>query len=964
MNLSERMRAFTLSEVVIALGLIGILCVTMLSLNSMSDNNYKVASTKLAQVDSAIKSWGKAISKSNETGLGALQTVTSQKALEDSLGNYMNTQRVGTYDENATVNIKDENGGIDKDYSGYTEMTLNNGVTLKVKYIDDRAGESAGDVTYERNNNDSLIAVVRAEVEVKGKNEVLDEQYILTATGVESVDSLYDGWDKYNYVEDVDVIGEDGKPTGEKIGNFCIKDTTKCITSPTDEKTIFVKVKSTIACGSGKTGTIVTSTIGTAMGTYDAEINTCCPAPKVKTSQNAICKCPTTFIASAGYKLDEDSPECQTQVTAGAYALDGRQLLCGHTLVKKGEDFEDVAPKKGFYCPNDGMTESKECPAGYYCPNYSPDKIEKKYHDDIFPDKAKKDKYEKGGLKDKEPCPKGSYCPAGSVDHKICPKGSYCPAGSGEDTKCPAGTYNDQEGRGDVSECTKCPEGTYNDQEGQTDKSSCKPCDIEKGQYAKSGSTGCSVCPAGTIIQIVKGEPTCVACPAGTYKAEAGKTNECTPCEKDTYQPQTGQTECLKCPEHSSLPAGVTGATSIAQCKCDGGWGVDEAGSDLNGANFCSPAPIGTYSPDGDNTIFKCPPNSTTEKTNSEKIEQCLCNAGYAVNAAGTLQDEAGKYRCKAINDKTHYSGALDNKLYSCPSHSKTKQTMSEKIEQCLCDKGYGTNATGTLQDKKGTYRCDEVGIGNYSGDLDNKVYSCPDHSSTEGTTSEKIQQCLCDEGWGVDAAGTLQDIAGVYRCKEAVIGQWSPILDNHLNACVNSSTKEKRSVSITQCLCNAGYYTDTKGTLLTLDGSVKCRPINDKTHYSGELDNKIYSCPSNSRTEATMSSALSQCLCEEGYYGTKLTSDKKLQSESTCSKCSAGTYDNTLGNLACKNCECNKYQDLTGQTSCKNVAAGKYPAVQNPDKTFKHVTSAATSQQACPKGHKCPTNNSTCNLP
>ena len=68
MSLSKKRRAFTLAETLVYLGLIGVLCVTMLSVNSMTDNNYKIASTKLAQVDSALKSWGKAISKSNETG--------------------------------------------------------------------------------------------------------------------------------------------------------------------------------------------------------------------------------------------------------------------------------------------------------------------------------------------------------------------------------------------------------------------------------------------------------------------------------------------------------------------------------------------------------------------------------------------------------------------------------------------------------------------------------------------------------------------------------------------------------------------------------------------------------------------------------------------------------------------------------------------------------------------------------
>ena len=81
----KKIYAFSAGEILVTLALIGILCVTMLSLNNMTDRNYQIATTKLSQVDSALKSWGKAISKSNETGLGAAAVVTNQATLDDSL---------------------------------------------------------------------------------------------------------------------------------------------------------------------------------------------------------------------------------------------------------------------------------------------------------------------------------------------------------------------------------------------------------------------------------------------------------------------------------------------------------------------------------------------------------------------------------------------------------------------------------------------------------------------------------------------------------------------------------------------------------------------------------------------------------------------------------------------------------------------------------------------------------------
>ena len=119
----------SLAETLVAMGLIGILCVTMLSLNSMSDNKYKIATTKLDQVDSAIKSWGKAISKSNEKGLGALAVISDENDLRKSLTSYFSNQGATVSSEGEKFTDADGN-----EYTDYTEIKLNNGVILKVKY--------------------------------------------------------------------------------------------------------------------------------------------------------------------------------------------------------------------------------------------------------------------------------------------------------------------------------------------------------------------------------------------------------------------------------------------------------------------------------------------------------------------------------------------------------------------------------------------------------------------------------------------------------------------------------------------------------------------------------------------------------------------------------------------------------------------------------------------------------------
>ena len=122
--IKNHFRAFSSAEIITTLGIIGVLCISMLALNSMTDNNYKVASTKLAQADSALKSWGKAISKSNETGRGAQSEITSQNSLNKSITEYFDSN-VGITKEET---ISSENGV----YKGGNGITLKNGVKHSV----------------------------------------------------------------------------------------------------------------------------------------------------------------------------------------------------------------------------------------------------------------------------------------------------------------------------------------------------------------------------------------------------------------------------------------------------------------------------------------------------------------------------------------------------------------------------------------------------------------------------------------------------------------------------------------------------------------------------------------------------------------------------------------------------------------------------------------------------------------
>ena len=168
-------RAFSISETIMTMGIIGLLAITMLSMNNFADNKQQIAQTKLTQVDSALRSWGKAVTKINETGVGATATITSDAALQDSLMYYFNAKSI-------------ENGVI----------TLDNGVQLEVDY-------TLGDEQARANDSiiasGSALASIKATVPNADKNATpLSEDYILQVDKLSSMSDLLEGYTKVSVV--------------------------------------------------------------------------------------------------------------------------------------------------------------------------------------------------------------------------------------------------------------------------------------------------------------------------------------------------------------------------------------------------------------------------------------------------------------------------------------------------------------------------------------------------------------------------------------------------------------------------------------------------------------------------------------------------------------------------------------------------------------------------------------------
>ena len=180
-------------------------------------------------------------------------------------------------------------------------------------------------------------------------------------------------------------------------------------------------------------------------------------------------------------------------------------------------------------------------------------------------------------------------------------------------------------------------------------------------------------------------------CPAGTYQDVAGQPS-CKPCEIGTYQDQKGQTFCIACPANSSTAE--KGSESVAKCLCNGGFGLSNSSStEKCNAKFhkkgekiigeCKKVAKGKYSPNLNNCIVSCPENSSTAEEGSSDLSECLCKGGFGIDVAdddGNICPHTftknGKgepaQRCKKVA-KGQYSPDLNNCIYSCPQHSSTK---------------------------------------------------------------------------------------------------------------------------------------------------------------------------------------------------------------------------------------------------------------------------------------------------
>lgn len=669
----KKCTATSMSEVLVTLGLIGILAVTMLGLNNFDDKR-KINEAKMAQAEAAIKTWGKAISQSNETGLGTTKVLQSQESLNTSLIDFLKLN--ATAEKNFKFN--------DENITAASGFILDNGVTMAAKQLGSTCDSSK--------SNGDPCGVISLKIDDLQSNQVI------FSDGVKSEEDIFAGYEKYPYIPTGTVI-DNSDPKNPIVclsasGCYCTQ--TPC-TNPqpapegtcTDAKNVYVAPVKTDACGVGENGSITTTKVTSLLGQeVITTVNSCCDNPKIaefNANGEKTCVCDKKVSkVEIGYGFDKYAPDCQTICPKGKYQQKQDCVLC----------------ETNKYCDREGLAFSLDCPKGYYCPDDTETlNINKAYHIDKYTlENDKVVAVEKGGLIDKVICPIGHFCPTENANApKICPVGHYCPEeGMTEAKKCPAGTYQDEEGQTSCKTCdanyycatpgldkqTHCVSGSYSD----AGSTFCKQC--EAGGYFDEEKQGCKPCPMGQY-QDLYGQTSCKACEIGTYQNEEGQT-ECKSCEIGSYTDKEGLTSCTKCPENSTTTQSNT--TSISKCLCNAGYGLKEQtefSKDTNGNIFgaCMPVPCGTYSPENTNEIIDCPDTDGnrfdvgyTTQEGSKAVKDCKLRTA--------TQYWADKNKCKVQECPKGKIPNSDNSGCKCPDQScPGGMTVNEKT--CQCEETY-----------------------------------------------------------------------------------------------------------------------------------------------------------------------------------------------------------------------------------------------------------------------------------
>jgi hypothetical protein len=619
-------------------------------------------------------------------------------------------------------------------------------------------------------------------------------------------------------------------------------------------------------------------------------------------------------------------------------------------------------------------------------------------------------------------CTAGTFTTSTTSECTSCAEGTFSTAiRATACVSCLAGSFSTELG---ASQCISCTAGTFSENPGST---TCSPC--AQGTYtASDGSTACIACPVGTFLSEIGAtvcmlcaegtytenisSTSCASCPDGTYNTNLGSNSSflCELCSAGTYSTAVGATTpvtCVSCPAGSSCPGGSVMNTCVA--------GTTFA---LAGQSTCTscgnPCAATTYETQACTTTQNrvctfCPPGSACPGGTS--ITSCIAASTFSLGNSSTCSSCT---TCLAGTYETTTCTTTRNRVCTfCPPGSACPggATITPCVAGTSFSLGNQSTCTGcTSPCSATTYQqqpCTTTQNRVCSTDCP-PGYACPGGGTliacTNGTNYSLATQTTCTTCTPVCTATTYQTQTCTTTqnriCMPCPAGSACPG-GTTISLCVSGSTfaLANQSACSTCTVCLAGTYETTpctptqnrvctvcptgsacpggtaisacvNGTNYSLGNQSTCTPCDAvcasttyETQACTTTQNRICTqCPAgsacpggtviNACVAGTTFSLASQSLC------------------STCTVCSAGTYQTTpcttTQNRVCTSCpagsECpggafitscilNTSYSLGNQSACTNCtvcAAG----------TFQ-TTACTTTQNrvctSCPAGSACP---------
>lgn len=526
-------------------------------------------------------------------------------------------------------------------------------------------------------------------------------------------------------------------------------------------------------------------------------------------------------------------------------------------------------------------------------------------------------------------CDPGYYADkTGSFNCSICPVGHQCQDPALSPTPCALGKFSDTLA---AVSCATCARGYYADQFGTV---TCQLCPA--GSQCNDPATSPTPCSRGTY-QPFNGTITCFNCSAGYYLNEIGSTGECIECE-DGKTSQEASALCQVCPSGQYM-ANNTCVTCLTDSFCEFGL-----------LNRC-PAREWTRGLQGQGSRHSCKCQETLTRGRIETFQEQLQTFSEDPLDASTspgyfkFNGEVGAYRLALDNSRFSairpelqlYQGlyyvfvyrsihplrvSLENRhgggLFEWFSHGPNIWMYDDYNELC-----------GGL-DIEIAHSCAILKIPEaFTGRL---YYYCDNHPNMlVGNITVKIPACVeCDARTYCDGYSDNPT-----PCPD---NTKSPIASNDITncTCLPGFEAARDGIACTACL---------PGTYKELSGPIPCTECGYHTYnpaYASDSSDACLDCMPNSETEEVLGhETVHACMCISGFYHS---------SDTVCTECSPGTYNEHINRTTCTKCPAGTASNIDSADDvslCKTCVPAKYA---HPGSVFctncnLHATSAPGSK-------------------